>query len=246
MLRKISFVVLPFLLVGCQPLVEEDSHVHHNSLSEAAMIYGAQSGLAWKSKRINRILQKNSSKLDLIYDFNALLMKDNLVPPVVEIAHDTVNAPDYESIRSSEAEIRIVKPASLVTTAPNWRNYLIMSYKMPPKINPSIYPTTLQEKEMWEKGVAKGWYKGVEQAQDMFEQSLSILNRDFKGMVLYHTLLLQNMITSPYAATASLGITGDQTAMRVNDKVTRITAQAALNASGFSEWDPVIEIDEAS
>ena len=97
---------------------------------------------------------------------------------------------------------------------------------------------------MWEQGVAKGWRNGVEQAQEMFEQSLSVLNRDFKGMVLYHTLLLQNMITSPYASTASLGVTGDQAIMRVNDKVTRITAQAELNTAGVSDWDPVIEINE--
>ena len=243
MVRKLLVVIIPILLAGCHPLDDTESQVHSDSLNEAAIMYGAQSGLAWKSSKINEKLEKFSTQLDTIYDFNSLLMKDNLVPPVVDMALDTVNAPSYESMRSSDMEIKIVKPAALVTAAPNWRNYLIMSYKKPAKLNPNIHPKTAVEQDLWEKGVAKGWVQGVEQAQDMFEEALSILNRDFRGMVLYHNLLLQNMITSPYASTASLGVTGDQQNMRVNDKVTRITAQAALNASSVADWEPVIEIN---
>ncbi len=234
---------LVFLLAGCQTVTDSESTVHVDTINEAAITYGAQSGLAWKAARINETLEKHSKELDGIYDFNALALKDNLMPPVIDQSFDSVNSSDYDTMRSAEREIKIVKPAGLVTAAPTWRNYLMMSYKKPTKLNPSLYPTTVDERKVWEDGLLQGWVQGVEQAQDMFEESLGVLNRDFKGMILYHRLLLQNMVSSPFSSTASMGVTGDESMMRINDKVTRITAQAELNAKRVEQWQPVIEIN---
>ena len=239
-----SLGLMAFSLAGCEPTyMSSDSTVHVDSLHEVALTYGAQSGLAWKAKNINMTLEKNADTLDKIYDFNALMLQGNLMPPVIDQAFDTVNSSDYDTMRSSTREISIIKPAGLVTAAPTWRSYLYMTYKTPDKINSSLYPTTSEEQEVWEKALLKGWEQGVTQAQDMFEEALGVLNRDFKGMVLYHKLLLQNIVSSPYASTAHMGVTGDSSMLRINDKVTRITAQAELNASQVEQWQPIIEIN---
>jgi defect-in-organelle-trafficking protein DotC len=55
------------------------------------------------------------------------------------------------------------------------------------------------------------------------------------GMSIYRTLLAKNMVSAPFVAKAKLGITGNETALRINDQVLRITATANLqpNAKGW-------------
>ena len=65
------------------------------------------------------------------------------------------------------------------------------------------------------------------------------LKRDYTGMVLYRTLLAQNMISSPAVSKADLGVTGDANSLRINDQIMRITADSTLNPDS-KLWQPVL------
>ena len=238
-------VVLMLTLVSCTPVFDpRDAGLvtHHETMRNIAMIYGAQSGLAWKAEIINATLDGHADELDSIYNFNALMMKNNMLPPVIQESMNTMNAESYDTMRMADREIQIVRTAQLVTAAPTWREYLHLVYARPEAPEQALYPKTLEERKLWKASFEKGWRQGVKQADDIFAQSLGMINRDFNGMVYYHTLLTQNMVTPAYTSKARLGVTGDANLMRINDQVLRITETAKLNAGRSEAWQAVVDI----
>lgn len=233
------------VLVGCAPVFDPRDaglDTHQETMRSVALIFGAQSGLAWKAEIINSALSAHAEELDKIYNFNALMMKNNMLPPVIQESTNTMNADGYDTMRMADREIQIVRSAQLVTSAPTWREYLHLTYARPELPEQTLYPKTLDERKVWKVNFEKGWKQGVKQADDIFSQSLGMINRDFNGMVYYHTLLTQNMVTPAYTSKARLGVTGDANLMRINDQVLRITETAKLNASQSDAWQAVVDV----
>lgn len=238
---------LAFATVACTPVFDpRDSGVdtHHETMRSVALTYGAQSGLAWKADIINASLEDHSDELDQVYNFNALMMKNNMLPPVIQESTNTMNADDYETMRIADREIQIVRAAQLVTAPPTWREYLHLTYTRPEKPEKTLYPRNEEERKIWKTSFEQGWKRGVKQADDIFAQSLGMINRDFNGMVHYHTLLTQNMVSPAYTSKAHLGVTGDANLMRVNDQVLRITESAKLQAMQSDDWHAVVDIHD--
>ena len=71
------------MLSGCQIRGEEGESGRRKAMYEIALSYSAQSGLHWKSQSIAAYLDAQSQKLDQVYNFNALLLPHNILPPVV-------------------------------------------------------------------------------------------------------------------------------------------------------------------
>ena len=242
--KKILLLSLCLLLANCssqdqQEKIPEDKSIRSKGVLNAAFTFGAQSGLAWQAKNINQICNDNSKELSKIYNFNAMIMKNNLLPPVIAEVKNSLRL-TQNTIRLSDKIVQIITPAHFVSTPPSWRDYIKMEYKFPEEPNSTLLPRTEIEREMWDKEIQKGWDAGVSQANNIFLQSLGRLNRDFSGIALYHALHSQNMITSPITASASLGITGDKNRMSINDKLIRITHHASLKHNQSEEWNPAL------
>lgn len=246
-MRRLFLIGCLCALVACSPVLDPrdaDDATHRETMRHVAMTYGAQSGLAWKSEKINQAMEAHAAELDRVYNFNALMLKNNMLPPVIEEAQYTMNAEGHDTMRMADREIHMLRPAQLVTAPPTWRDYLLQSYAAPEMPDEMLYPKTLAERGVWKLGFEQGWRQGVKQADDIFAQSLGMINRDFNGMVLYHSLLAQNMVTPAYTSKAQLGITGDEKIMRVNDQILRITETAKLNPSRSDAWQAVVDIHE--
>jgi defect-in-organelle-trafficking protein DotC len=213
-------------------------------MSDAALSFGAQSGLAWQSARINKHIESHSRELDQVYNFNRLMLKDNLMPPVVQESRNNYHQDNYDTVRLADRVIEIVIPASFVTTPPTWRDYIKLHYLQPATPHSAVLPQDGQQRELWDKRVSEGWHNGTEQANIIFEESLGRLNRDITGMVLYRSLLVQGMISKPYTSTAKLGITGDSNHMRLNDQIVRVTAASALKVNHGNRWKPAVIVDK--
>lgn len=209
----------------------EIPQIRLSSIKEAALGYGVRSGLARRSYEISRVIADNQELLDRIFNFNSLLIERNVLPPVLSEATNTLRQPDADTIRVADLTYRIERQAAFVTVPPGWREYLVLEHRyevsMPPAV---LLPKTAEEKKVWTEHVREGWLTGVRQADAIYEQSLSRLERDFKGMVLYRSLLAKGMIGRPYVAEAALGVTGDGDSMAVNDRILRITAKPRLNS----------------
>lgn len=216
--------------------------VREMALKEAALSVGAQSGLAWRAKDIDDELVKQTRHLDIIYDFNALLLEHNVLPPVLLEGRNTLNLADTQTIRISNRVYKVSKQAHFVTTSPGWRQYLWMDYKPPELPHTSLLPTTKEEQLIWSAYVEKGWNNGIEQANTILEENIARINEDFRGMILYRKLLAMNMVSAPYVSHTDLGITGDGAEIHIDDRVLRITALPALNINSH-EWRAAVAQD---
>ncbi len=213
------------------------------ALKETALSLGAQAGLAARAKIIDEQLTKQSRTLDTIYDFNSLILEHNILPPVLLEGRNTLNLADAQNIRVADRTYKVSKQAHFVTTPPTWRQYLWLDYVKPEYPNYTLLPKTKVEKKIWCMYTAKGWKNGVEQANIILEENIARIKEDFGGMILYRKLLAMNMVSPPYVSHTDLGVTGDASEIRIDDRVLRITALPALNINS-SEWRAAVAKDE--
>lgn len=216
-----------------------------DALRDTAIAVGAQGGLAWRAERIDCVLKCQTKMLDRIYNFRALLLRDNILPPVLGEGRDALNIANCETIRAADIMYRIITPPCFVSNPPNWRDYLWMHYEKPEDPHATLLPKNRCEAAIWNCYVRQGWQKGIAQADLIFDANLERLNRDYHGMVLYRKLLAQHMITAPFVAKADLGVTGTDREMRVNDRVLRITSTSRLNTNS-AEWRAALQKQRCS
>lgn len=218
-LQKLNSGVYPVLSVSAMRI---------QSIRDSALSMGARGGLASRAKQINCILTKHEALLFRVFNFNAMLLDKNVLPPVLIEGRNTLNLTGTDAIRISDRLYQILAQAKFVTAAPIWRDYLWMAYTDPEMPDKSLLPRTRPERALWKRYINEGWAAGIQQGDLIFRENLGRLKRDYEGMLRYRTLLAQNMVSPPYVAQLDLGVTGCGTDMAVNDRVLRITAFPAL------------------
>jgi defect-in-organelle-trafficking protein DotC len=215
------------------------SEVRAMALQETATGVGARSGLAWQAKIIDDKLSSRERDLDQTYNFYAMLLHHDILPPVLVEAYQPLNLASPDTIRLAQKVYKIETQAHFVTAPPTWREYLWLNFPQPALPDKTLLPCTHAERRIWNHYVAIGWAQGIKQADHIFDANLARLNRDYKGMILYRKLLAANMVSEPFVAKAELGITGDGNSMRIGDEVLRITALPQLNLKGDT-WKAAI------
>ena len=214
-------------------------HLRYTALEETALSLGARSGLHYRTEQINQDLEQRYEELDAIFNFNALLLRESILPPVLVEAEASLNMASGHSLRLADKNYRIVKQARFVTTAPNWRDYLTNHTLEPETPDASLLPKDKTERQVWQQAIKKGWQQGLEQADAIYDENLNRLKRDFQGMVRYKLLLAQNMVSEPMVSTRELGVTGGGDQLAINDKIIAIDALPSLQADS-SKWQPTV------
>jgi defect in organelle trafficking protein DotC len=215
------------------------NNIRLQALKEGAMSLGARGALAWRSEHIDQALENESSYLTHIFDFNQLLLNQNVLPPVLVESQGDLTLDNNDTLRAANKTFKIVSEARFVTAPPTWQTYLWMSYQKPNVPSKALLPTNRAEAYAWNQFLKQGWQQGVNQANEIFSENLSRLKRDYLGMVLYRKLLAANMISSPIVSKAELGITGNKHEMRIDDAIMRITAHSALQLNS-QKWNPIL------
>ena len=101
-----SIAVIGLTGCGASGELSDGIEIHKEAIKKVALTYGAQSGLAWESERINKQLNHYSRELDAIYDFNFLLMYRNVLPPVIEESYLSYNIANTKEVRLADKEIK--------------------------------------------------------------------------------------------------------------------------------------------
>ncbi|NNM59065.1 MAG: type IV secretory system conjugative DNA transfer family protein [Legionellales bacterium] len=215
------------------------NQIRGQELKDSGMAVGAQGSLSKRSQEVDAMLTKQTRYLDQIFNFNALMLPNNVLPPVMLEGDDTLNLANSTTIRISDKIYTIAQQAKFVTVPPTWHDYLWMSFPKPDSPDLSLLPKNKTEEEIWKKSVALGWKQGSSQADMIFQDNVARLKRDYNGIILYHQLVLQNMISVPFVASTDLGITGGGNAMSVNDTVERLTNLPTLNPNS-EYWKAVV------
>ncbi len=224
---------------------ESQGKIRNMALRETALSLGAQSGLAARAKSIDEQLVRQTRNLDAIFDFKALILDNNVLPPVLLQGNNTLNLANAQTIRVSDRTYKLAKQARFITTPPNWRQYLWLDYKKPDEPHMSMLPNNKEERQVWCYYVEKGWQNGVEQADTILSENIARIKEDFTGMILYRKLLAMNMVSAPYVSHTDLGVTGNGDELHIDDRVLRITALPALNVRS-DEWRAAVAKDEQS
>ena len=242
MQRWFASILVILFLAGCSSSTQVDAGqgvVRKQTMEEAALSFGAQSALAYYGTRFNQVMVDASPQMDQIYNFNRFILSHNVLPPVIRQTRKEMAADGFESLRLADRTIQILKPAKFVTTPPSWRDYVLVNIQRPDLPDERLWPQSSDEYEQWVKAVNKGWMQGKQQMLDIATQNLSVLQQDYTGIILYHELLAQNMVSEPLVGRDKLGVTGDKAKLRLNDQVLRITARSDLNTTPNS-WKPVV------
>lgn len=203
-------------------------------LREAALSVGARGGLAWRTREINLVLLQNEKMLYRIFNFNAMLLDNNVLPPVLVEGRNTLNLAGCDVIRLADRTFQILCQAKFVTAPPTWRDYLWLTYVTPEIPDKSLLPRTREERFVWKRYTLEGWKAGLQQAEIIYKENLGRLKRDYEGMIRYRTLLAQQMVSPPFVGELNMGVTGGGSDLTVNDRILRITAFPALQPDSRS------------
>ena len=214
------------------------------ALRETALSVGARGGLAERAQKINATFINYEPLLDKVFQFYGLMLDDNILPPVLTEARNTLNLSGTDTIRIADRNYKILSQARFITAAPTWRDYLWMAYDIPQMPDRSLLPRNKPERIMWEQDIEEGWNAGLQQAELIFIENINRLLRDYNGMILYRKLLAQNIVSTPFVASMDMGITGGGDDMTINDRVLRITAFPQLQADNSANWKTELHIHE--
>jgi defect-in-organelle-trafficking protein DotC len=207
-----------------------------DELRQAAMIYGAQGGLAGRAFAINELLRRYEPVLDTSFDFRSLVLpvgngQTLMRPPIITQAQLAFALGDGGQVARETACIyEITREAQLTSAPPNWREYLVRSWAAPQRPADAALPRSDTEVAYWNKWVAEGWGQGEKQAVDIFLSDLSRLQRDITGMARFRVLLRSGLVEPPRVAFQNRAAEGGRDTLHVGDRVVRITDQPGLQA----------------
>lgn len=208
-------------------------------LRQAALIYGAQGGLAGRSFAINEMLRRYEPMLDSTYDFRSLVLpvgsgQTLMRPPIITQAQMAFALGDGGQVaRETSCIYQITREAQLTSAPPNWRSYLVRAWAAPDRPADATLPRTDKEVAYWNKWVAEGWASGETQAVDIFLSDLDRLQRDITGMARFRVLLRAGLVEQPGVAFQDKPVDGGRDNLHINDRIIRITDQPGLQ-SGLS------------
>jgi len=212
-------------------------------LRETALSVGARGGLAYRTKQINKLLSSYDAQLARVFNFRGMLLEHDVLPPVLVEARNALSLTGNDIIRIADVNYQILHQAKFVTSPPHWRDYLWMNYSSPESPDKSLLPANKGEKIVWQKYIDEGWQAGLAQAESIFKENISRLQRDYTGMIRYRKLLAQQMVSPPYVASLDMGVTGNDSNLTVNDRMLRITAFPSFQTDG-GQWKTEIQQHE--
>lgn len=212
------------------------------AIAQAATGLGAQAGLDWRYGQISALLKDRDiqSILDGTFNFGNMITTQNVIYPVISEARQSVElSDDGQTARSSKVTWRILYPARIVTTPPNWRAYLYQETRSALNAPEGLMPNNSTEMSVWTTDVCDGFAQGARQADLIFQDRMSRLVRDYSGMMRYKALLAQHVVSAPSVVEGSMGVRiaagGDK--VYVDDRVIRIKENSSF--VGVTHWRPV-------
>ena len=214
-------------------------NVKLNQIKELALTFGVFYGRNSLIEEINQTLDKNESYLNEI-NFAPLLIGANLLPPVVVEANNTYEYEDDTHYHEINKMYRIIQDARVVYEVPSWYSYIHIATDKNKPVSPVDFKLeNKQEKDIWKQNVKKGIALGKLQALDEFDYQLSLMIRDYKGMLLAHHLNDLGIINFSKLQVVNNGIIVNDKEININDKLISSNQKDIFNH--VDNWIPLIK-----
>jgi len=215
----------------------EAEKARFQAIFDTALGLGVKAGMAWQLRNIDDAVKRRQREFDTVYDFSHLMIQDRVVPPVITEARDLYSQDGDYALRLSGAYYKIEYQARFSSVAPNWREYL--TFPKPDldrvALMATLLPRDFEEKRVWRLAVADGWKQGVEQVNLMLQYGLDRMNRDYTGMLRFHTFVMQGKLSMPAVASEAIDVTLNGQEMAVDETLLRITTLPEFNDK-MSGW----------
>lgn len=202
-----------------------------SAIRDAAQLVTLQTAMAWRYGLLLEATERYAAILDTAFDFGPLLMTQGedalIMPPVLTRAGASMRIEKPETATASSASFELLEPARYISVLPNWRSYLMAdAFPEPEKPNPALMPKNHRERLIWREAVREAWTLGIHEADQLYLDNVSRMTRDYQGIMLYHLLTAQHLLSQVRTASADLGIRNTSTMLHLGQRVYRITSPA--------------------
>lgn len=200
-----------------------------SAIRDAARMTTFQTAIAWRYGKLLEAVDRHAAIMETAFNFTPLMMTQGdalIMPPVLTRAGASMRIDDDGTATTASTTYEMLQKARYVPVAPHWRSYLMTeNFPEPEQPNPAVLPQNSEERAIWRAAVREAWVQGVEEADNLFTDNVSRLVRDYRGVLLYHLLTAQHLLSRVRTADADLGVrvTGDGNRMNLGQKVYRIT-----------------------
>jgi hypothetical protein len=87
-----------------------------------------------------------------------------------------------------------------------------------------VLPRNDKERAIWRAAVREAWAQGLVEADQLYEDNVARMVRQYRGIMLYHLLTAQHILSRVHTASAPVMLNSSDTMLYIGQKVYRITA----------------------
>ena len=211
-------------------------HMRPAAIREAAQLVTFQTAMAWRYKQLVAVTENHRIIMDTAFNFSPLMMTQGdalIMPPLLTRAGASMRVESAGTATAAETTYELLEPARYIATVPNWREFLMTDgFPEPEKPNPAVLPKNDEERAIWRSAVREAWARGLAEADQLYADNVARMVRNYRGVMLYHLLTAQHLLSRVETASADLGMhaSGDGNKLNIGQKVYRITAPSAFTA----------------
>ncbi|SBW08115.1 conserved exported hypothetical protein [uncultured delta proteobacterium] len=204
------------------------------AIREAAQLVTFQTAIAWRYKQLVAVTEGHGAIMDTAFDFSPLVMTQGdalIMPPLLTRAGASMRIENTAAATTAETTYELLEPARYIATVPNWRKFLMIDgFPEPEKPNPAVLPKNDEERAIWRAAVREAWAQGLAEADQLYADNVARMVRNYRGVMLYHLLTAQHLLSRVETASADLGMHSSDNKLNIGQKVYRITAPSVFTA----------------
>ncbi|MGP5159724.1 type IV secretory system conjugative DNA transfer family protein [Pseudoalteromonas prydzensis] len=218
---------------------EEEAAMRLNAVSVEAYSWGIREGAFYRNDQIQQLLQSRSFTINKTVSLSKFIIDGKmLMPTVLEAERIYVKSSDREA-RTVNMSYTLDKPPRIVSQVPTWRDYLLRTMAKPIKPIDNAYPRNDVEIQVWAREFKRGWFRGVEQANSIFESDLNKLHSDVAGLYRFRFLLAQNIVTLPKLIKNKSSVMLLDSGKTINLNDVKYSIQLDSRFNKVTDWKPV-------
>ncbi|MCE2518376.1 MAG: type IV secretory system conjugative DNA transfer family protein [Alphaproteobacteria bacterium] len=208
--------------------------MRRNAMRTAAVGYAARAGLTRRGWEIARILERFAPQIGRVFRFRDLMIHEGgflVQPPVLAETRQAFRLDrSLDRAASAGRHLKIVAGERILSGLPDWRDFLVRHWAGAEAPAAVLFPRDAAERELWRGWLEEGWKEGTDLADMIFLDDLERLTGFFEGLVLWHRLNRQRMVSAPVLSLQRSAVSGGGDVMRIDEALVTISARASFVA----------------
>lgn len=207
------------------------------AIREAARLVTFQTAMSWRYSQLVAETERYRAVMDTAFNFSPLMLTQGealIMPPLLTRVGASMRIEDAGTATTSKTTYELLEPARYIAVVPNWREFLMADdFPAPEQPNPAVLPKNAEERAIWRTAVREAWAQGLAEADQLYADNVSRMARSYRGVMLYHLLTAQHLLSRVNTASSDLGMRQSDNGNKLNigQKVYRITSPSAFTVA---------------